>query len=255
MQKKAKYIYCIAQTALQRNFGPIGIGGRGDEVITEGCGDLSMVVSNTTETRYAVSRDNVLAHERVVEEVMKEFTVLPVRFCTIAPSTGKIQNLLETRQREFKCLLKDMDYKVELSVKSVWKNMDTVFKEILKENREIQCLKEKLQNDSGRKNTEAKIAIGGMVEQALERKKNREAEAVLAVLKKAAVDYRVNRTYGGGMFLNAAFLVDKGREKEFDNLMEDIGKMYEGRVKFLYVGNIPPYNFANITIHPEEWEV
>ena len=91
MQKGVKYIYCIAQTAIERNFGPIGIGGRGDEVITVGCGDLSMVVSNPAETRYAVSRDNVLTHERVVEEAMKEFTVLPVRFCTIAPSAGKIQ--------------------------------------------------------------------------------------------------------------------------------------------------------------------
>ncbi|MDP2168687.1 MAG: GvpL/GvpF family gas vesicle protein [Thermodesulfovibrionales bacterium] len=255
MQKGVKYIYCIAKTALERNFGPIGIGGRGDEVSTVGCGDLSMVVSDTAETRYAVSRDNVLAHERVVEEAMKEFTVLPVRFCTIAPSAGKIQNLLDTRQREFNGLLKDMDYKVELSVKAVWKNTDAVFEEILKESGEIRGLKEKLQNDSGRKNTEARIALGRMVEQELESKKDREAEAVLAVLKKAAVDYRVNRPYGDRMFLSAAFLVNRGREKEFDNLMEDLGKMHEDRVKFLYVGNIPPYNFSSITIHPEEWEV
>jgi len=63
MEKEGKYIYCIIGTTLERNFGPIGLGGRGDEVMTIGYNDLSMVVSNHPMTKFVVNRENILAHE------------------------------------------------------------------------------------------------------------------------------------------------------------------------------------------------
>lgn len=254
MEKEGKYIYCIIGTKQERNFGPIGIGGRGDDVTTIGYGDLSMVVSNSPMTQYVVSRDNMLAHEKVIEEVMKEFTVLPVRFCTIASNADEIRNLLDRRHREFKNLLRDMDHKIELGVKGTWKNMDVIFKEIVEVNKEVKRLKETLEKDKGKKNMQAKVQIGKMVEDALHKKKENEAEKIIPVLKGISFDYRLNRIFDDRMFLNAAFLVDKGREKEFDNVMDDLSDKYKKRIKFMYAGPMPPYNFVNITIYPEEWE-
>jgi len=129
MEKEGKYIYCIIATSQERNFGPIGIGERGDDVLTIGYNDLSMVMSNHPIVKFVVNRENMLAHEKVIEEVMKEFDgVLPVRFGTIASSADEIRNLLDRRYREFKTLLRDMDHKVELGVKGIWKDMDVIFK-------------------------------------------------------------------------------------------------------------------------------
>ena len=50
-EKEGKYIYCIIATSQERDFGPIGIGSRGDDVLTVGYNDLSMVVSNHPMTR------------------------------------------------------------------------------------------------------------------------------------------------------------------------------------------------------------
>lgn len=259
--EEGKYIYCIIETKIERNFGPIGIGGRGDEVTTIGYKDLGMVMSNSPMTKYVVSRENLLAHERVIEEVMKEFTVLPVRFCTIASNADEIRNLLDRRHREFKNLLRDMDHKIELGIKGLWKNMDLLFKEIIKENHEIKRLKEKMQNDKGKKkfsstktSLEAKVEVGKLVEEALKEKKDKEAEKIEETLRRAAIDYKRNKTIGDEMFINAAFLIDRGREKEFDNIMEDLSEEYKDRIKFMYAGPLPPFNFVNITIYPEEWE-
>lgn len=259
--EEGKYIYCIIETKIERNFGPIGIGGRGDEVTTIGYKDLGMVISNSLMTKYVVSRENLLAHERVVEEVMKEFTVLPVRFCTIASNADEIRNLLDRRYREFKNLLRDMDHKIELGTKGLWKNMETLFKEITIENKEIKRLKEKIQNGMGKKNIsstgtflEAKMEVGKLVEEALKRKKEKEAENIVDALRRTAFDHKLNNTVSDEMFINAAFLVDRGREKEFDNIMDDLSEKHKDRIKFMYVGPLPPYNFVNITIYPEEWE-
>ncbi len=255
MEKEGKYIYCIIGTKQERNFGPVGIGGRGDEVLTISYDDLSMVAGNCPMSKLEVNRQNLLAHEKVIEEVMKEFdSVLPVRFGTIASGADEIRNLLDRRCREFKTALRDMEHKIELGVKGIWKNMDVVFKEIVEENKDIEKMKERLQNDKGKKNIQAKMEVGKMVAQSLERKKEKEAEKIVDTLRRTAVNYKLNKTMGDEMFMNAAFLVDKGREKEFDNIMDDLNQEYKDRIKFMYVGPLPVFNFVSIVIYPEEWE-
>jgi hypothetical protein len=254
MDQEGKYIYCIIGAKQDRNFGPIGIGGRADEVSTIGIDDIAMVISNHPLMKLVVNRENILAHEKVIEEAMKEHVVLPVRFCTIAANTDEIRSLLFKRYREFKNLLKDMDHKVELGVKGLWKDMSVIFKEIAEENREIKKLKKKLEKDGGKNDRDAKAGLGRLVEAALKNKKNEEAERIVDALKATAFDYKLNNALGDAMFMNASFLVSKGREKEFDNVVEELSEAYEKRMRFLYVGPLPPYNFVNVTIYQEEWE-
>ena len=163
MEKQGKYIYCIIETKQERNFGPVGIGGRGDEVLTIGYDDLGMVVSNYPLTKITANRENMLTHQKVIEEVMKEFDgVLPVRFGTIASGADEVRNLLDRRCREFKTALRDMGHKVELGVKGIWKNMDAIFSEIVKENEAIKNLKRALAEGNSN-DMQAKMGLGRMV--------------------------------------------------------------------------------------------
>ena len=254
MEKEGKYIYCVTETKQERNFGPIGIGERGDEVLTIGYDDLSMVVSNYPITRVAASRENMLVHQKVIEEVMKEFdSVLPVRFGTIASSADEVRNLLDRRYREFKTALRDMDHKIELGVKGIWKDIDAVFDEIVEENETIKNLKKAIE-EKNNEDTQAKMGVGRLVKQALDKKKEKQTEEIVDRLRRTSVEYKFNDTIGDEMFMNAAFLVDKGREKEFDNVMNDLSDDYKDRIKFMYAGPLPVFNFVNIVIYPEEWE-
>jgi len=255
MEKEGKYIYCVTEIKQERNFGPIGIGERGDEVLTIGYDDLSMVVSSYPMARISMNRENMLSHQKVIEEVMNEFdSVLPVRFGTIASSADEIRNLLDRRYRGFKSTLADMDHKVELGVKGIWKDMDVIFNEIVEDNKEIKSLKQKIAGDESGCTTKLKIKVGKMVEQALQKKKEQEAEKIVDALRRTAFDHKLNKTTGDEMFINAAFLVSKGREKEFDNIMDDLSDEYKDKVKFMYAGPLPVFNFVNIVIYPEEWE-
>ena len=110
------------------------------------------------------------------------------------------------------------------------------------------------QKDKAKKNVPAKTEAGKMVEKALVKKKEKEAEIIVDALRRTSVNFKLNRTIGDEMFMNAAFLVDKGREKEFDNIMDDLRGEYKDRVKFMYTGPLPVFNFVNIVIYPEEWE-
>ena len=91
--QEGQYLYCIIGTGEARNFGPIGIGGRGDPVTTIAYRDLSTVVSSVPMSKYVVSKEIMLDHEKVIEAVMKDYTVLPV------PIAGK--NCLPGRRLHF----------------------------------------------------------------------------------------------------------------------------------------------------------
>ena len=109
--------------------------------------------------------------------------------------------------------------------------MDVIFKEVVDENKAIKRTKEDIQNDKNKKNIQAKMEVGKMVEKDLEKKKEKEAERIVDVLRRTAFDHKLNKTISDGMFINAAFLVDKGREKEFDNMMDDLSEGYKNRDK------------------------
>ena len=146
-----------------------------------------------------------------------------------------------------------MDHKIELGVKGMWKDMDVIFNEIVEQNEAIKNLKETLAEKKSN-DIQAKTGLGRMVKKALDDKKEKQAEEIVGKLRRTAYDYKLNETAGDEMFMNSAFLVDKGREKEFDIIMDDLGDKYKDRIKFMYAGPLPVFNFVNIVIYPEEWE-
>jgi len=246
MTKEGKYVYCIIGGNEGRNFGPIGIGKRGDIVSTIGFNDISAVISSSPVSKYVIDPENLVTHEKVIEEVMKDYTVLPLRFCTIANSAEEIRTFLRRRYGEFKGMLRDMDNKVEMGLKARWTDMKRIFDEIAHEDPGVKDGKKTAGDHAGDPDSEIKIALGMAVKAALHKKKEIEGEKILNKFKRVAVDIRKNDPVGDNMFLNGVFLIDRTREKQFDFLVEDLSDSYKESVDLKVVGPAPPFNFVNI---------
>jgi hypothetical protein len=215
-----------------------------------------MVVSDHPLNKFVVNPENMLAHQKVIEEVMKEFnSILPLRFGIIAGTPDEIRNLLNRRYSEFMQLLRSFENKVEVNVKCIWKNMDRIFKEIDEENTAFKKIKLDVKKEHDINRQKEKMAEAGkMVEKALKEKKEKEAESMLLEFKKAIFEYKKNKTSGDAMFFNTAFLINSGREKEIDNIMADLGEKYKDRIDFSYTSPLPIFNFIDLKIFPEKWE-
>jgi len=237
----------------------MGIGGRNDDVYSLAYQNLAAIISHSPITRYSVSRENTLTHQRVMEEVMKYYTILPVKFGTIAESKNGLspeenirEKVLKERYQDLQALLEQMDGKVELGIKVLWSDMKVIFGEIVEENPEIRRLRNRITKRRASQARDGRIQLGEMVQSALENKKIRERKTILDALKKLSVDHRINRVFGDQMVLNAAFLVEAERkEKKFDTVVNELSTRYQGRTKFKYVGPSPPGNFVELTI---SWE-
>jgi hypothetical protein len=245
--KEGKYIYCIIASKEAQSFGPLGIGGRGDELNTIIYDDIAAVVSDSPVISYAVSRENMLCHEKAIEEIMKTYTVLPVRFCTIAKDGDKVKKILEKEHDKFAELLKNIEGKKELGLKAIFKE-EVIYKEILEKYEDIRALKKALLSEPPAKTYYLRVEVGRKVEAALQEEKDIYKEEILNALSPLAKDTKVNTTYGELMIISAAFLVENSREAEFDQNVQALADKYGDKIKFKYVGTLPPFNFVNLLI-------
>jgi hypothetical protein len=245
--KEGKYIYCIIASNEAESFGPLGIGGRSDELHVILYKDIAAVVSNSPVISYAVSRENMLAHEKAIEEVMKKYTVLPVRFCTIAQDEDKVKKILEKEHDKFAGLLKNIEGKKELGLKAIFKE-NAIYKEIAQKHEDIRSLKKALSSETPAKTYYMRVEVGRKVEAALQEEKDIYKEEILNALSPLAHDTKVNTAYGELMIISTAFLVENAKEAEFDRNVQALEDKYGDKIKFKYVGTLPPFNFVNLVI-------
>lgn len=250
---EGKYLYCIIRCAEERAFADVApLGDTRGPVHTVPQDGLAMVVSDGASGEYRATRAHMQAHQKVQERVMHEYTLLPVRFGTVAggPAAAQdIQRLLQKRRQEWEALLAEMEGKVELGLKALWRDEQATFAELLAENPPIRKLRDSLRDKPPEVVRFEGIPLGTMVKTALEQKKRQEAAGLLAPLRPIAYRTQENPVVVDRMILNAAFLVPISREADFDRGVSTLEEKLGHRVSFKYVGPTPPYNFVNIVVH------
>ena len=253
MSQGGKYLYCIIRCEEERAFGGVTpIGGDSGSVYAIPHQSLAVVASDAGTDEYDITRANMLAHQRAQERVMQELPVLPVRFGTVAKGASPVDDvrrLLERRRQEFEGLLSEMEGKAELGLKALWKDEGAVFEEIVAQEESIRRFRDSIRGKPPEATHFERIRLGEMVKEALERKRKAEAAVLLAPLRRIACRTVENPAMGDRMVVNAAFLVEKQREEEFDQAVELLDKEHSQRVTFKYVGPVPPYNFVNIVVN------
>lgn len=243
-----KYLYAIIACPEACEFKARGIGERGDPVYTINHRRLAAVVSDSPMIEYDHSRRNMMAHASVLEEVMEDFDLLPVRFGTIAPDTMSVsERLLEERYEELTQLLGQIEGRVELGVKAFWYE-GAVFDEVVRENDAIRKLRDSLAGKSPEETHFERIRLGEAVEKALNEKRMRDEEMILSRIRPHVRKTKTNKIISERMVLNAAFLVDRDREPEVDAVIQDLDEEFGERLMFKYVGPVAPYNFVSIHV-------
>ncbi|MGE0542452.1 MAG: GvpL/GvpF family gas vesicle protein [Dehalococcoidia bacterium] len=249
--EQGKYVYCIIEcNEDRRSFGPMGIGGRGDEVYTVYHQGLAAVVSDTPVIVYDPTRENALTHEHVNETVMREFTVIPMSFGAIFRTEDDVREFMKDTSDALRDVLHKMRDKIEFGLKVNW-DPEVAVKEVEEQSEEIRRLKEEILSNRLASTYFARMQLGRLVEQAMADKQDTYVREIYDHLRDCAVASRHNRPIGDKMILNAAFLVERDKQMEFDHAVQDIAHRYEGQLRFNYTGPWPPYNFVNIRLKLE----
>jgi hypothetical protein len=247
-ESRGKYVYCVIQSADPLKFGAAGIGDNGSEIHTVHYRDLAAVVSDVPLGILDSTRENVLAHERINEIVMRDHTVIPMSFGTIFKTKDDIVQLLRSAYDAFGDVLSKMRDKMEFGLKVLW-DRDVMVRDIENDDDDIRRLKNEIAGVPG-STYFARMQYGRQIEGALQARSEQYVADIFAQLRDVSVAARANKPIGEKMIMNAAFLVSRDKETAFDAKVKEVGALYD-KLNFRYTGPWPPYNFVNIRLKLE----
>ena len=250
VRQEGRYVYGIIQSKEPVTFGKMGIGGTGEMVYAVTHGDISAVVSRTGVFIFDPTRENALAHEHVIETVMKTHTIIPMSFGTVFRTDDDILEVLRSIYPSVKDVLKQMAGKVEFGLKVSW-DRDNIVEELRRDHEEIHRFHQEITRKHLQSTYFARMQLGRMIEKALGERSGEYVREIYEGLRAICVASRDNKPIGDKMIMNAAFLIEREREAEFDAAVNRIAKKFGDRLNFKYTGPWPPYNFVNIRLKLE----
>ncbi len=242
-QSNNKYIYGIIEEPQPAKFEFLGL--EDAQVYTVNYQNLAAVVSDTCLDEIDPTRKNVLAHTIVQDELLKNYTLLPMGFGTVTASEDSVLRLLEKNYEDLIRELERLAGKIEAELKIFWDE-----KALTGENQELlDKLKARIKSASSAAEAQRLAIEAGMaVERIIRGWKSAYADQVYSTLKEMATDARLNASAGVKNLLNASFLIERSRENEFVEQVRRLDAEYEGKLNFKYVGPLSPYSFVGIML-------
>jgi hypothetical protein len=241
----ATYVYGLvaADTELPDDLKGLGPSGR---VSTVAHGQVAAIVSDVPVDRPLGTRDDLLAHEAVVDTVAAQTAVLPMRFPAVVEEKGVVEELLEPHHDRFVTVLGELKGRVQFTLKGRYEQ-EPVLRELIESDPEIRALQEKVRDLPEDASYYDRVRLGELVVAALEERRDDEAAQMVRRLEPFVVGVVANQPGQPDDVVNAAFLVERDRVPEFENAVEDLGRDLAGRVRLRLLGPLAPYDFV-----PEE---
>jgi hypothetical protein len=234
------YAYCLSDELTAGMLeDAAGVGGQGPRLLEhEG---ISVAVSDFEGERVSVERQNVFAHERVVQRVLRYVTPLPFRFGTLV-TAHRLEEYLAGNRAQLLQGLERVRGSVEMSVKIIW-DTEAVRREGFKaESRSGEKGGRALGKGAAYLAARRKAILG---DEALKERAEELSAWLIERIGEAASETDVRVRPREALVVRAAFLVGRERLQEYQTRMEEARREREG-LRFLTSGPWPPYSFSYI---------
>jgi len=235
------YVYGLVHADLALPAGLAGLDGAPVELVAhEGLGAL---VSAAPSGRPLGTREDLFAHEKVVDTVAADVTVLPMRFGSVIEAPAVVDELLAPHLAELNAALADLDGHVQYSVKGRYER-EVVLRDIVVAHPEIAELRERVHGVPEEASYQDRMRLGELVVGAIEERARREGSQLHEALSAQAAASVARQSTDPEQVLDSAFLVPRDRLHEFEHAVDQLGDELAGTVRFRLIGPVAPYDFV-----------
>jgi Gas vesicle synthesis protein GvpL/GvpF len=210
--------------------------------------DIAAIVSDHPVEKLSLLRKNVEPHHRVIREISAQSTLIPATFGHISDNDEQIRAVLRVNHTEIREELRRLSAKAEMGVKLVW-DVDNIFDFLVGADRELRSRRDRVFGKS-RPTMEDKLELGAFFDKLHKRERERLSNQIVEALRPVAGEFRVNPPADEKVVLNAAFLIERAREKEFEEALYRAANLFDSNFALDYNGPWPPYNFVRLTLKP-----
>ena len=220
-----------------------GIDGQPVRVVSEA--GVGAIVSDVQEEMSALDRQALTEHSRVLEALVMSHTVLPMRFGVVMENDQAVRDeLLGAHADALLRQLQRLEGRVELTLRATYEEAP-LLREIVSEEPRIRALQAATKRAGGGAYID-RIQLGELIAAAVEARRRRDAEQILAQLVPLAEDYQLSEPRHERMALSASFLIPRGGIADFDAAVDAVGRQQHERMRLRYTGPLPPHSFVTL---------
>lgn len=226
------YLYAITDRPGLPVPAELGLGGT--SLFSLAYQDIAAVVSSLTTATVSPTEDNLWRHEAIVEALMADRTVLPMRFGTVLADESAVQAALAAHYTDFVASLDRVRGRVELGLRVLW--------EIAESEWQIADSSQRPSATSGRAYLMARLEEERQRQAWLQRAEAL-AEEIHAPLDQLAMESTRQVLITPRLLLTAAYLVERDQVAAFRQKVESLSAAYP-KLRLLCTGPWPAYNFV-----------
>jgi|SRR6185369_1514456 len=250
MQTPGRYVYGIVRASEDKDYGCIGLEHTDgpERVFTVRVQACAAVVSEYEAQGPVVpSRTNLDPHHRVIREVMKQTTIIPMTFGHVARNEDEVVQMLRRNRDEIRQELDRLDGKVEMSLKVNW-DVDNIFEYFLAADQDLAARRDQIFGRSHAPSEDEKIELGRRFEELLNREREKQTYRVVEAFRPCCRDVAVNSLKDEKSVMDLAFLVDRARTRDFEERVNQVAGTFPAQYLFDYGGPWAPFNFAELDL-------
>jgi hypothetical protein len=232
-----------------------GLNGPSSTVRAVAEGVLAALVSDLPPGHTPGRREDLEAHQRVLSLAIEHGTTMPMRFGMVFDGDEEVrQRLLARHATELGKLLAHLDGRVQMMVKAFYVE-DALLADVLAAHPDLARESSAL---AGRPQVEthaARVRVGELLAGAIEARRAEVESAMLDRLAVLCADIEMERPTSDRVAFSAHLLVDRDSRGALDETIRELGETLAGVLAFRYVGPLPPYSFANLSLEgdDEQW--
>jgi hypothetical protein len=250
MASTGHYLYGLIRATEDLELGEIGLpyDGKPGRVHTLRVASLGAVVSELgARQKILPLRQNLAPHHRVIGEVMKTTTILPMTFGHVARSEAEIARALRRNREAIQAQLDLVDGKVEMGLRVRW-DVENLFEYFLGIDAELRAHRDRLFGRPIAPSQAEQIELGQMFDERRTQEREAQTAAVIELFRARYSDVKVNPTRSEAMLMDLAFLVERGGIAAFEDRVHQVAGTFPAQYAFDYSGPWAPFHFVELDL-------
>jgi Gas vesicle synthesis protein GvpL/GvpF len=238
------YVYGMVPGDVELNSGVHGVGDPPGEIRLVRSGDLAALVSEVDITRPLGTPEDLQAHEEILDSVVTEAPVLPLRFGAVLTSEDAVAGeLLQANHDEFAAALRQLEGCAEYVVRGRYAE-SAILEEILSENSAAARLGDRIRGADPDAARAQRMQLGEIINNAVTDKRQADTSLLLSAMKDHCVASVVRSATNELDAVYIAFLLETDKVDELERVLTDLGERWPGRVELSIIGPLAPYDFV-----------
>jgi hypothetical protein len=237
------YVYGVTRAAARVREDVAGVSASAAVRAIEG-GGLAALVSDVPSSWRAASRKDVAAHDRVLSELMRDRTIVPMRFGIVLASDVAVrERLLRRHADELAALIDSLDGCEQMSVKAYYEE-EGLLRAVLARRPDLKQRADELEGLPVARTQSERIALGQDVAAAVQEQRALDERALVEPLTALATQSQVEPGASDRHLTTVQLLVRREDRAALDAAVKGLAGVHKPRIALRYVGPLPPYSFC-----------